>query len=566
MTEELRPKRSEASLAAARHWSSNKRRKEIDPRSDHSKEDVIVISSEDEEDTSDKSKNKGKELKRSQIRLINNPSYALHEYKNSSDVNKDTVQLSDLVGSKEMSETYQFNFSVDLEFFLIHLHPNMSKKKRKIMFVTGSSLLNSDQHDQDISFIKSKFNISELIADLPIRFGTHHTKMMINFYEDETCEVVIMTCNLQKIDFGGLTQMCWKSGRLQKSQDGTTTIRGARFKKDLKNYLFKYKKKPINELAKSLDEYNFLSIDIELVASAPGYYDMTGLTDESEIYGYGKLYQVLRRSNLLLDKSEKEKQYNILAQVSSISYPFATDKLKTASIFSHILCPLAFADKNSHTFEVLEPGGLLFKQHQSIYNYKPHIVYPCAKDIASSNVGFASGQAIHFKYTTTPTHRNQYEQNIKPYLYKWRSENQSEKTGRESVPPHVKLYMCDNGDNWSTLRWVLMSSHNLSKQAWGARKELKFTSKDPRKYVVASYELGVLVPGTLCADTNELALEPIYGKDSFENLNIRTTPLRMPFLLPPTKYEGGDKPWSAIVNFGNVLTDRFGQHYNGLDG
>lgn len=84
----------------------------------------------------------------------------------------------------------------------MHLHPNMSRQLRKITFITGSRLLNPDELIQDIELIKSKFNINELTADLPTRFGTHHTKMMINFYEDDTCEIIIMTCNLQKSTLG----------------------------------------------------------------------------------------------------------------------------------------------------------------------------------------------------------------------------------------------------------------------------------------------------------------------------------------------------------------------------
>lgn len=74
-----------------------------------------------------------------------------------------------------------------------------------------------------------------------------------------------------KIDFGGLTQMCWKSGRLHRSNGNISPERGARFQKDLKNYLFRYKKNPLRELGKSLDEYDFLPVNIELVASAPGF-------------------------------------------------------------------------------------------------------------------------------------------------------------------------------------------------------------------------------------------------------------------------------------------------------
>lgn len=582
MSEKQSNKRSEAAIAAAQHWSNTKRHKENTIEQEGTKsahephigirespKEVIVVSSEDEE-IDEKVNNEPSQISeqnRSQIRLMSDPSYSLHETKTEYDINKDTVLLSDMVGSEDLKETYQFNFSVDLDFFLMHLHPNMSKYLRKITFITGSRLLDANELTLDIAFIKSKFNISELTADLPIRFGTHHTKMMINFYTDETCEIIIMTCNLQKIDFGGLTQMCWKSGRLNKSSGGKTPKRGALFQKDLKSYLCRYKKKPLHDLSKYLDDYDFLPVNIELVASAPGFFNMAESTDESEIYGYGKLYQVLKRSNLLIDNSKREAKYNILAQVSSISYPFATEKLNTASIFSHLLCPLIVSGKSRVSFNLLKPGAELFKKHQNEHNYKPHILYPSAEDVANSNIGFASGQALHFKYTTTPTHRNQYEQNIKPYLYRWQSKSSKDETGRENVSPHVKLYMCDNGDDWSTLRWVLMGSHNLSKQAWGAKNGAKFTNGDPLIYQVSSYELSVLIPGNVNQnDNNSHILKPVYGSDTFPTGQRSTSvPLRMPFKLPPVKYQPSDMPWSALINYGHNLKDRFGQCYYGLD-
>lgn len=577
-------KRSNAFVATSNHWTKVKRRKDdevenqsyvgstkerpIEIEDSPAAQEVIELKSEEGENNTSEKHGDETILKRSAIRLMHNPSYSLDDAHADLEVNKDTVTLTDLIGSEDLKETYQFNFSVDLEFFLMHMHLKFSKMNKKITFITGSILLDAQNSDQDLAFIKSKFNIHEVVADLPIRFGTHHTKMMINFYENDTCEIVIMTCNLQKIDFGGLTQMCWRSGRLKRTNKPTISKRGARFQKDLKNYLLRYKKKSLQELSRLLNDYDFLSICVELVASTPGYFNMEDMTQESEIYGYGKFYQVLKRNNLLIDNSHGHKKFNILAQVSSISYPFALNKQKTSSVFSHLLCPLIFAGQNKVAFDLLEPGAHLFKEHQTNHNYQPYIVYPSAEDVARSNVGFTSGQAIHFKYLTSATHRNQYEQNIKPYLYKWRSDPADE-TGRQNVPPHVKLYICDNGDNWSTFRWVLMGSHNLSKQAWGGKQELKFTNNDPRKFKVASYELGVLIPGSPkpqeetkqeCATD----LAPVYGSDSFLKGN-KKTPVRMPFKLPPMKYDVTDQPWCAQLNYGSKLKDRFGQSYHGLD-
>lgn len=126
-------KRSEAAIAAAKHWSNKKRQRETDIDEQESKKyteeplveivespkEVIIVSSEDEaiDDKDEKKPRQDIELKRSQIRLLSDPSYSLHGIQTDLDVNKDTLLLSDLVGSKDLKETFQFNFSVDLEFF-----------------------------------------------------------------------------------------------------------------------------------------------------------------------------------------------------------------------------------------------------------------------------------------------------------------------------------------------------------------------------------------------------------------------------------------------------------------
>lgn len=479
----------------------------------------------------------------SPIRLLFNPSY---DDELLAKVNKDTVKISTLLGTKSLNKTFQFNFNVDLEFVLSLFHPDVSKNKVPITFVVGGSILSDIGNE-----ITGLFNLSEVIADIPNRFGTHHTKMMINFYDDnEYVQVVIMTCNYTKLDLGGLTQMLWKSEKMHLGE--TSTESGKRFQVDLINYLKRYNKQKLTRLAQELLAYDFLSVKVELLASTPGTYDLSKMTNDSEIYGYGKLYQILKRNDLLV--SDYSKTHNLLSQVTSITYPFAVKNRDTSSVFTHLLCPLIFSGNDE--FKVLEPGTSSSRKHQSIHNYHPHIIFPTAKEVASSNVGFGAGQAIHFNYSSSHTHTNQYNQNIKPYLRKWSNFPQSKiVTGRESVMPHVKLMICDNGDNWSSFKWVVMGSHNLSKQAWGSAKGSKFLTNSPNMYDVASYELSVVVipePGK--------RLVPLYATDSTQDSEL--IPIRMPFMLPPKHYGKDDQPWSMHLSYGDSVVDKFGQTYN----
>lgn len=561
-------KRSEASLKAAEHWRTKKRKPDASEKdTGNSKDKAIVVASSDDDAVEDVSSSSVEEVKpinlgsdsssksdkvnKSPIKLLYDASADLEPEKMNEERNYCAVTLSDMIGMPDLQSSFQFNFAIDLEFFLEHVH--RSEKSKVITFVLGSDLLSPEVKDE----MQKRYgvDVSDIKVDLPKRFGTHHTKMMVNFYEDRTCEIIIMTCNLQPIDFSALTQMCWRSGRLSKTSSRNTGRN--RFKTDIIRYLRRYRKLKINELADTLEEFDMSGIDVELVASVPGNFNLARTTEESEEYGYGKLYQVLKRNNLLLGNEDTDKEYNVLAQATSISYPFALKEKNTASVFSHIICPLVFSKNSKRLFDILEPGTKLFRDHQIKHNYNPHIIYPCAKDIALSGTGFYSGQAIHFKYDTSAIHRNQYEQNIKPYLYKWRTSHRN--AGREETPPHVKLYMCDNGDNWKTLRWVLMASHNLSKQAWGARRELRFRSADPSAYEISSYELGVLIPSK-----SDHKLVPVFGSSHQQKVSEQgDVPVRIPFILPPERYSSDDKPWSAYLNFGS-LKDKFGNTWEGL--
>lgn len=472
----------------------------------------------------------------SPIRLLFNPSYGLEQLTQDLQVNMDTVTINELVGTKDLKETYQFNFNIDLEYFLSFLHPDFSKNRRKLYFITGNSFLNV--HPLKAALTK-KFDITEVVASLPNRFASHHSKMMVNFFDNDEVEIVVMTSNLTQLDFGGLTQALWKSGRLKKGK--TTTTLGKRFRLDLIRYLAKYKASVTNRLLKKLDHLDFSSVDVELVASAPGVYPLNDLKPAAEAYGYVKLRQVLERNGLLLDG---ESDHNILAQVTSIAYPYSSRKGHTSSIFTHLLCPLLFNDWK----RLLEPGAEASESHQEEFKYKPLIVFPTAREIAGSNFGFLSGSAVHFKYTTSAVHKQQYEQNVKPYLCKW---GNGHETGRERVTPHVKYYACDNGDDWQSLKWVLVGSHNLSKQAWGH----PLVKSKGESYEVDSYELSVLKPG------NDQSLVPVYGSDVLEG-DSESIPIRFPFVVPPTPYTNKDKPWSPDVDFGS-LKDRWGNTHHG---
>ncbi|CAH2353362.1 hypothetical protein CLIB1423_10S03290 [[Candida] railenensis] len=548
--------RSEASIAAANHWGNKSEENVADsniaePDTDYSDNEVIEIKSEDEDGVQAATLSEGEESKgqvsegKEAMKNVSDKPSPFHLMETPSlKIPKDGLSLEQLISDKTLSSTFQFNFTIQVPFFLHHIAKEASPE---ITFITGTENLLDDPKLIEDKKLISKYKISSLVAHVHDMFGSHHTKLMVNFFEnDSKAEIIISSANITILDYGALTQMCWRSGKLSKGKTKSGS-QGEIFQRDLIRYLRKYRLGPVNEMAKKLNEFDFSSVEVELFASAPGTYDMSFVTDDSEVYGYGKLYQILKRNKITMSRDlPPGAVYNILGQVSSIASPWKSAKGDTASVLTHIICPLLFHSKG--TFVPLIPGSQPSRASQMFYKYKPLILYPTARDLSRSEIGWSAGQATHFNYTGSAPTRAQYKQNIKPYLYGWDSDI------RSGAPAHVKMYLCDNADNWKTLKWAMMCSHNLSKQAWGY--PVPGTDKTKRGvYRVASYELGVFV-----CSTKEKTLKPVKTTSG-----ARTdADVLVPFNLPPSRYQPEDQPWSYRESF-KGLKDIYGREYIGVD-
>ena len=88
---------------------------------------------------------------------------------------------------------------------------------------------------------------------------------------------------------------------------------------------------------------------------------------------------------------------------------------------------------------------------------------------------------------------------IQPKLYRWKSTSVSgDPLDKGMHIPHIKTYyQIDNKENES-MRWFVVSSHNLSKAAWG---EIQNRYDQGEVITIQSWELGVFVsPSTLGVD------------------------------------------------------------------
>lgn len=89
-------------------------------------------------------------------------------------------------------------------------------------------------------------------------------------------------------------------------------------------------------------------------------------------------------------------------------------------------------------------------------------------------------------------------QYMKPYLRQWAGDSstdlpspgiQKHDAGRRRAAPHIKTYIRFN-DKLDTIDWAMLTSANLSTQAWGAAVNAQ------NEVRICSWEIGVLVwPG-----------------------------------------------------------------------
>lgn len=115
--------------------------------------------------------------------------------------------------------------------------------------------------------------------------------------------------------------------------------------------------------------------------------------------------------------------------------------------------------------------------------------------------------------------------------------------GRNRAAPHIKTYVryAENG----TIDWALLTSANLSKQAWG---EPETTSGELR---ISSYEIGVLVWPALFGQ--ETTMVPTFQRDAPGPEQMDgdgpVVGLRIPYSIPVQQYGESEVPWVATATY-----------------
>ncbi|GFZ06303.1 tyrosyl-DNA phosphodiesterase-like protein [Actinidia rufa] len=200
---------------------------------------------------------------------------------------------------------------------------------------------------------------------------------------------------------------------------------------------------------------------------------------------------------------------------------------------------------------------------------EPLIIWPTVEDVRCSLEGYAAGSAI-------PSPLKNVEKGFfkevlgkvegKPHwALAYNVDFPRSKTGNmvlnlSRAMPHIKTYTRYNGQN---LAWLLLTSSNLSKVAWGALQ------KNNSQLMIRSDELGVLFTPSLMKHgcgfscTDEGNSSEIKCSKPSESSEVKRTklvtlawqgsktadsseviPLPVPYKLPPEPYSPEDVPWS----------------------
>lgn len=474
--------------------------------------------------------------------------------------NIDTVSLHDVLGDPLIKQAWIFNFCFDINWTMQHFDQDV-RDLVDVKIVHGSWRKEDGNRLTIQEHLKNWKNVQEIQAYMPDAFGTHHSKMIILFKHDDTAQVIIHTANMLEQDWEHMTQAVWRSPLLPLLQDPAKAEEelarigsGARFKHDLLRYTKAYGSK-LKLLTEQLTKHDFSEVKAALLASVPSF--QQGSDPPLEAWGHLALRNVLasrfRKSNKPTTSTQPQ---HLVSQVSSIAR-----------------LPATWLDETIYTAATPPPvsGKLQVKPPTT------SIIYPTPSDMRNALTGYATGGSIHTKVQSTAQQKQ--VTLLRPQFNRWgaQSSNSSTQARRHNIPPHIKTYICYNSKSTSSnptpdIDWALVTSANLSTQAWGTAPKLPKGVKDPDQAVVhiQSFEIGVLVWPELFLDEHDdegkkARMVPVFGKDMPEIQQTLSSAdahevfigMRMPYDLPLTPYAADEMPWSPGATY--IEPDRFGR-------
>ena len=330
---------------------------------------------------------------------------------------------------------------------------------------------------------------------------------------------------------------------------------GACFKRDLLAYVKAYGQSKTGALCQQLKEYDFSDVRAALVASIPTKQHLSSTSEDETVWGWPGLRRTLRQVPIR-KANDRSQRSHIVVQVSSIASLGQKDKWLMGTMFDAL-----------NGVAALGPKARL------------SVIFPTADEIRRSLDGYESGGSIHMKIQN-PAQMKQVEY-MKSMLCHWGgdgdgkagSANQNVRQAlRRRAAPHIKTYIRFSDQSMTQLDWAMLSSANLSTQAWGS------ATNATGEVRICSWEIGVVFwPELFKEDLDEKIAQivPVFCRDTPvilqsdqrkppDGLDSTTVGFRMPYDLPLVPYGKEDLPWCATAE--HREPDWTGRSWHGYQG
>lgn len=299
-------------------------------------------------------------------------------------------------------------------------------------------------------------------------YGTYHSKAFFLLYPTGM-RVIIHTANLLYSDVNNKSQTAFVQDFPFKDAESPAS---SDFEKQIEQYA-RSLGLPARQLSHALDlltKIDFSSARAHLIASVPSKPFEYRDADQVK-YGHPRLKECLEKEPFF---DKKFAGAPIVAQFSSIGN-LSTNFLRgfTQSLSSgrygeqrHPLGAPAVAGRENAALCPLE------------------LVWPSVEEIRDSLEGWFAGGSI-------PGYPDRIR---KPFLMPRYHCWDGSKAGRQRAMPHMKTYLRYDSES-TEIAWVCITSHNLSKAAWGEQVQSK--KYNASLFRILSYELGVLIVPSL---------------------------------------------------------------------
>lgn len=353
--------------------------------------------------------------------------------------NTEAVSINDVIQGNVLVAILS-NYMVDMDWLLSACPALKRIPNVLVIHGEGDGVMEHMKRSKPANWILHK-------PSLPIAYGTHHSKAMILVYPTGV-RVIVHTANLIYVDWNNKSQGLWMQDFPWKDQNNLGKDGG--FENDLVDYLsvLKWPEFTVNIPAfgsckiNSLffKRFDYSSASVRLIASVPGYHSGPSLKK----WGHMKLRTILQECTF-------SKEF----QKSPLIYQFSS----LGSLDEKWLAELA-SSMSAGVSEDKKPLGI----------GEPLIVWPSVEDVRCSLEGYAAGNAV-----PSPL-KNVEKEFLKKYWARWKASH----TGRCRAMPHIKTFLRYNGQS---LAWLLLTSSNLSKAAWGSLQ------KNNSQLMIRSYEV-----------------------------------------------------------------------------